>query len=114
LGRAGDLDPVQNLRREFSAQLQMRKSPRLGSLRASARAWAGRVSGRSDRRLLYALAEATSALVDHCDSLTDRLATQETLLDEFTTILGEEVTRLRAEVDHLRRLSTTPEADNGG
>jgi hypothetical protein len=114
LGRVGDLDPVQNLRREFSAQLQMRKSPRLGSIRASARVWAGRVSGRSDRRLLYAIAEATSALVDHCDALTDHLATQESLLDELTTILGEEVTRLRAEVDHLRRLSTASEADNGG
>src|SRR5580704_8016547 len=44
---------------------------------ASLRAWAGRVSGRSDRRLVLALAGATEAMATHCDQLAARLAEQE-------------------------------------
>ena len=39
----------------------------------SFRAWAGRVSGRSDRRLLLALAGATEAIATHCDLLAAAL-----------------------------------------
>ena len=35
------------------------------------------ISGRSDRRLLLALASATEAMATHCDLLVDRLTAQE-------------------------------------
>jgi len=73
------------------------------SLVGTVRAWAGRVSGRSDRRLLVALAQATEAIAAQCDLLADRLASQETITADVTAAYGEEITQLRAEVRHLQR-----------
>lgn len=112
--RASDLAQVQNFRRELSAQLQMRRSPRLGSRRATARAWLGRLTGRADRRLLFSLAQALEALVEHCDGLGDRLTSQEAMTADLAAAYGEDLTRLRAEVAHLNRLAGTPEEDMRG
>ena len=73
-------------------------------LRRAVRAWAGRVSGRSDRRLLLALASATDAVAAQCDHVVDRLTTQEAVSTDVATVFGEEITQLRAEVLHLQRV----------
>lgn len=70
----------------------------------------GRVSGRSDRHLLFALAQATEAIATHCDLLADRLAAQEAVTADVTGAFGEEITRLRAEVLHLQRLVSLRDA----
>jgi hypothetical protein len=67
------------------------------------RRWLGRVSGRADRRALRILADATGELVERCDLLADHLTAQEEVVDEVARVLGEELTRLRAEVAHLAR-----------
>ncbi len=43
-------------------------------------------------------------MADRCDILTDRLTALELLGEEVTAALGEEITRLRAEVLHLAGL----------
>jgi hypothetical protein len=73
----------------------------------SLRAWAGRVSGRSDRRLLLALADATAALSTHCDLLADRLTVQEAVTADVAGAFGQEIAQLRAEVLHLQRQVAT-------
>lgn len=73
-------------------------------LRSKLRAWAGRVSGRADRRLLFAVVDATDALVTSCNQLADRLAAQEAVNADVTAAFGEEITQLRAEVIHLQRV----------
>ncbi len=93
---------VQAFVQEWHAQLERAQAPL--PLRARARRWAGRVSGRSDRRLLFALAHATDALATHCDRLEDRLHDEEALTQELAETYGEELGRLRAEVAHLREL----------
>ena len=105
---------VQGFRRELSAQLQMRRSRRLGSLRATVRAWAGRVSGRADRRLLFSLAEVTNALLEHCDSLVEHISRDETLAEHVIASFGEDLTHLRAEVNGLRRSISSQEEPRGG
>jgi hypothetical protein len=80
----------------------------------SLRAWAGRVSGRSDRRLLGALAEATDAIATQCDLLTDRLTAREAVSADVAESFGEEVARLRAELAHLQRLVATSNQLRGG
>ncbi len=77
------------------------------------RRWAGRVSGRADRRLLLALAAATEALADHSDLLVDRLSILETLGADVTGVFGEELALLRAEVLHLQRVATSPPGPPG-
>jgi hypothetical protein len=114
LARVSHSGPVQKFQRELSAQRQMRRSPRLGSFRASARAWVGRVSGRADRRLLFAVAETIDALIAHCDALTDHVTNQEELTADVVASFGEDLTRLRAEVIHLGRLTAKLEEDGGG
>jgi hypothetical protein len=99
LTRVQDLEPVRALRSELVSR--QRSGP------ASFRRWAGRVSGRADRRLMLVLAEATEALADHADLLVDRLTTLEALGADATGVLGEELTRLRAEVLHLQRVATS-------
>ena len=69
----------------------------------SFRAWAARVSGRADRRLLLALARATDAVAAHCDQLVDRLAAQEAVTADVAGSFGQELALLRAEVLHLQR-----------
>jgi uncharacterized protein YceH (UPF0502 family) len=70
---------------------------------ASLRAWAGRVSGRSDRRLVLALAGATEAIASHCDQLVARLAAQEAVKADVASSFGQEIAQLRAEVVRLQR-----------
>jgi hypothetical protein len=71
--------------------------------RRSLRSWAGRVSGRADRRLLLALVGATEAVIDHCDLLVGRLNAQEAVTGDLSAASGEEIAQLRAEVLHLQR-----------
>jgi len=100
-----DGEALQSLSRELEGR-RVGASSRRGALRA----WAGRVSGRSDRRLLLALAQATEVVATHCDLLADRLAAQEAVGADVAATFGEEITRLRAEVLHLRRLVAQPDA----
>jgi hypothetical protein len=102
LARPGEAHPVLAFRAEWRAQLQ-RAHARL-RLRSRARRWAGRVSGRPDHRLLFAMATATDALAAHCDQLVDRLSDQEAVVQDVAASYGEDLTRLRAEVAHLREL----------
>jgi len=94
LAPAGATDGVRSFRRVWSDR---------NAATRSLRAWAGRVSGRSDRRLLVALAGATEALAVHCDQLVDRLTAQEAVTADVTDSFGQEITLLRAEVVHLQR-----------
>jgi hypothetical protein len=114
LGHIADAEPLRDFRRELSSQRQLREAPRLGSLRATVRAWAGRVSGRADRRLVVALGRATDALADRCDSIVDRLESQEALTAEVTEAFGSDLAHLRAEVAHLRALASAAEHQRGG
>jgi hypothetical protein len=70
---------------------------------ASLRGWAGRVSGRSDRHLVMALAGATEAIATHCDQLVARLAVQEAVTADVASSFGQEIAQLRAEVVRLQR-----------
>jgi len=98
LGPVGGAEPLQSFSRVWSAR-------RLGAGRPdSVRAWLGRISGRSDRRLLVSLAGATEAIAAHCDLLGDRLAVLEAVTADVAAAYGEEISRLRAEVLHLQRL----------
>jgi hypothetical protein len=72
----------------------------------SFRTWAGRVSGRADRRLLLALAGATDAVAVQCDLLVERLTTQEAVTADVAGAFGQELALLRAEVAHLQRSIT--------
>lgn len=110
LEHVGSSAPLQDFRRELSAQRPMRTTRRLGSTRATARAWAGRLTGRADRRLLFALANATDALAHHHDVLIDRLTAQEGLTADMAAAFGEDLTRLRAEVTRLRSLAVHEES----
>lgn len=100
---AGNAASILGFRRELAAQLQLQHSPRLPTLRATARAWAGRVTGRADRRLLMAVAEAVDALVAHCDLLTERLNSDESVNADVAAAYGAEITELRAEIIRLSR-----------
>jgi hypothetical protein len=70
----------------------------------SLRAWLGRISGRADRRLLFALATVTQELLIRLDEVAQRLERQETLTEDVTGAFGEDVTQMRVEVERLRRL----------
>ena len=102
LPRPSDDDAVRSFSDEWRAQRERTQAPL--PWRARARRWAGRVSGRSDRRLLFALAGATDALASHCDLLEDRLHHQEEITQDIADAYGEDLARLRAEVVHLREL----------
>jgi hypothetical protein len=88
----------------FRAVWAGRTAPPAASVQSSLRAWAGRVSGRTDRHLLFALARATDALATHCDLLGDRLSAQSAVSADIGDALGGDLTQLRAEVLRLRRL----------
>jgi hypothetical protein len=72
------------------------------------RGWASRISGRSDRRLLLALAEATEAMAMHMDLLIDRLASQEAVTSDVADAFGRDLALLRAEVARVRRSLEPP------
>ena len=57
----------------------------------SLRGWAARISGRSDRRLLLALASATEAMAAYCDLLVDRITSQEALTADIAGAFGREI-----------------------
>jgi hypothetical protein len=100
LGRVGDTEPVRSVRQTWMSRHTSHTSP----LGRRLRAWAGRVSGRADRRLLFAIAHATDAIAAHCDLIADRLESQETITGDVTHAFGEEISRLRSEVIHLQRV----------
>jgi hypothetical protein len=110
IGHVRDDEALRSLRRVRESRREV--TPRSTSLVGTVRAWAGRVSGRSDRRLLFALAQATEAIAAHCDLLADRLASQETITADVTGAYGEEITQLRAEVRHLQRLVSPHDASH--
>ena len=95
LGPASGTEGVSTFRRVWSDR-------NAGTTR-SIRAWAGRVSGRSDRRLLLALAGATEAMALHCDLLVERLTAQEVVTADVASTFGPEIVQLRAEVERLQR-----------
>src|SRR5580692_6670783 len=92
VGHVGASTPLVSLRR-------MLCGGQAGSGR-SFRGWAVRVSGRSDRRLLLALAAAMDAMATHCDLLAGRLASQEVVTADLADVFGQEIAQLRAEVLH--------------
>ena len=85
------------------ASFRRARSERNAGATRSLRGWAGRVSGRSDRRLLLAVATATDSVASHCDLLVDRLNAQEAVTADVGSTFGEEIARLRAEVASLQR-----------
>ena len=107
----GDLSEFQDFRNEWRAQVE-RAEARL-PLRARARHWAGRISGRSDRRLLFAIARAADALAVRCDEMAERLSNQETIVEDVATAYGEDLTHLRAEIRLLRDLVSSFEQPRG-
>ena len=100
VGHIGDVHEVEEFRREWTSQTHLRPA----SFGASLRTWAGRVSGRSDRRLLFSLVRATDALASHLDLMVDRLNAQEAITADVSGAFGGDITQLRAEVLQLRRL----------
>ncbi len=114
LANVAESEAVRTFRLEFATQRQVRESPGRGSLRTSVRAWAGRVSGRADRRLLFAVATATDALAERCDALADRLDSRDALMSEVNEVFGVELAQLRAEVVHLRSLAASLEQQRSG
>jgi len=86
----------------FVVSLRRILSDRQDRSRRSWRGWAARISGRSDRRLLLALAEAMDTMVTQSDLLSDRLASQEAVTADIVDGFGQEIAQLRAEVMHLR------------
>ncbi len=95
LGHVGAGDAVATFRRVWTQ--------RASAGRQSLRRWAGRVSGRSDRRLLGTLANATDAVAVHVDLVVDRLNAQEAVTGDVASALGQELALLRAEVMDLQR-----------
>ena len=77
------------------------------STKRSLRSWAGRISGRADRRLLVALVGATEAIATHSDLLADRVAAQEAVTEDVVASLGQEIVQLRAEVLRLQSQVTS-------
>lgn len=75
-------------------------------LRVRLRTWASHVTGRSDRRLVQALTDATDTMTARCDQLADRILALEAVSAEVAEVLGREVTLLRAEVERLRESNT--------
>jgi hypothetical protein len=100
IGHVADVPALQTFRAVWAG----RTAAPVASMRSSLRAWAGRVSGRTDRHLLFALARATDALATQCDLLGDRLAAQGAVTADLGDALGGDLTQLRAEVLQLRRL----------
>jgi hypothetical protein len=103
LDHIGDAEAVRALRHELS----IRQGRAEASRRRKVRAVAGWITGRSRRRLLISLGAATIALAEQSDRLADRLMTQEEITQDVAATLGEELTRLRAEILHLRALTTS-------
>jgi len=58
-------------------------------------------TGSVDREIIADVIRAIDALANRCDELSDRLEHQHIVLDDAVTILGEEITRLRAASDPL-------------
>jgi hypothetical protein len=100
LGHVTTSAPLVSLRRVRSDQES--------GARRSLRGWVARISGRSDRRLLLALAQSTEAMATQLDLLTDRLMSQEAITADITDAFGRELARLRAELTHVRRGVATP------
>ncbi len=99
LGPVNAAEPVVTLRRVWS--------DRNASTKGSLRSWAGRISGRADRRLLAALVGATDAIATHCDLIADRLAAQEAVTEDLVGSFGQEIVQLRAEVLRLQSQVTS-------
>lgn len=113
LDRVSNDEAVRHFQAVFAAQNRPRELRGLDSLRVRVRGWAGRLSGRANRRQVHALAAATEALVQRCDALVDRLGALESLTTEVTETFGAELARLRAEVAHLRTQAASLEHRKG-
>ena len=106
LEHVGGSEPLQSFRSAWATFAERGRSTRLAS---RLRAWAGRVTGRSDRYLLSTVARATDAVATQSDALTDRLVSLEAIVADVTATFGPELAQLRAEVQHLRRLVGSPD-----
>jgi hypothetical protein len=91
---------------------QHRLAHEAGPLRRRLRTWASHVTGRSDRRLLQALTDASETLTARCDLLADRILAVEAVSAELAEVLGRELTLLRAEVERLRESNATSHVPN--
>ena len=99
LGHLGDSEPWRRLRETRDHRFaDLAGQP----MKSRLRTWASRTTGRSDRLLLLALIDATETLMARCDLLADRVSALEAGGAEIAEVLGEEITLLRAEVEHLR------------
>jgi len=100
--RVGELEAMQALRRDRATRLHAGEAS--ADILTKGRAWAGRISGRADRRLLRLVADAVEELAAHNDAIVDRLNLQLDREGDVSSAFGEEITRLRAEVIYLRGL----------
>jgi hypothetical protein len=74
-----------------------------GAVRARIGTAAAEVTGpaqRDDRALIGTLIRAVDALAQRCDELAGRVADLEGLVEEVVNVLGEDLVRLRAVLDH--------------
>jgi hypothetical protein len=76
------------------------RSPGVSRLVRKGRALALRALGRADHDFLADLTRSVDVVVARCDELAEQLARQQDLVDLLVRTLGEEVTRLRAVVEH--------------
>jgi hypothetical protein len=106
----GASEPLQTFRSAWATHEERARS---SDVAARLRAWVGRVTGRSDRYLLATVARSTDAVAAQCDAVIDRLGAQEAITADVTATFGEELARLRAEVQHLRRLTGSPDDGTG-
>jgi hypothetical protein len=58
--------------------------------------------GRGDRELIGGLIRAVEAIAVRCDELADRLARQESLMEDVSDSFGQDITLVRAELDRIR------------
>jgi hypothetical protein len=74
---------------------------RWSSMLRKSRSVMNRLLGRSDHDFLADLTRAIDAVAARCDEISDQLARQQILTNNIAESLGEEVTRLRANVAQL-------------
>jgi hypothetical protein len=88
----------------FRQASRHRRNAKPTTIVSAVRIWLARISGRSDRHLLQAMADAVEALAEHCDQLAEHLSSQEAVTEEINASFGDEITLLRAQVQHLQGL----------
>lgn len=80
----------------------------VGRIRQRGARYINRITGRADHAFLADLIRAVDAIAERCDELSERLSSNQLVVDEVASILGEEVTQLRAAVARLNVGAPTP------